>query len=304
MITGSGVGYVPQGRRVWPSLSVDEHLRLSPPAARATRRGRSSASTRPFRGSPSGAATAARSFPAASSRCWRSAARCSAIRSLLVMDEPTEGLAPVIVEQVEAMLVAARATRARWRPADRAEHRRRDRGRRPRRDHGQWPHQPRHGGARARRRPRAAAAAARRRPRTQTTSAAGDAGRRPRAPRRDGAKSIASSAAMGAQPPARVAPTCRSVDRADPLSAGALERAGRPACGRSMRRSVAAAHDDAGRVFAIPFAERIGRTALVAGTFDTKGRELQFIARPAARRSAFRRAPSISRPRASRRAPT
>ena len=23
-----GVGYVPQGRRVWPSLSVDEHLRL------------------------------------------------------------------------------------------------------------------------------------------------------------------------------------------------------------------------------------------------------------------------------------
>src|SRR5260370_34525812 len=23
-----GVGYVPQGRRLWPSLSVDEHLRL------------------------------------------------------------------------------------------------------------------------------------------------------------------------------------------------------------------------------------------------------------------------------------
>src|SRR5204863_7592445 len=29
VITGKGVGYVPQGRRVWPSLSVDEHLRLS-----------------------------------------------------------------------------------------------------------------------------------------------------------------------------------------------------------------------------------------------------------------------------------
>src|SRR5205807_7182725 len=27
-VTGRGVGYVPQGRRVWPSLSVDEHLRL------------------------------------------------------------------------------------------------------------------------------------------------------------------------------------------------------------------------------------------------------------------------------------
>ena len=27
-ITGLGVGYVPQGRRVWPSLSVEETLRL------------------------------------------------------------------------------------------------------------------------------------------------------------------------------------------------------------------------------------------------------------------------------------
>src|SRR4029453_11168219 len=29
VITERGVGYVPQGRRVWPSLSVDEHLRLA-----------------------------------------------------------------------------------------------------------------------------------------------------------------------------------------------------------------------------------------------------------------------------------
>jgi len=28
-ITDRGVGYVPQGRRVWPSLTVDEHLRLA-----------------------------------------------------------------------------------------------------------------------------------------------------------------------------------------------------------------------------------------------------------------------------------
>ena len=28
VITEKGIGYVPQGRRVWPSLSVDEHLRL------------------------------------------------------------------------------------------------------------------------------------------------------------------------------------------------------------------------------------------------------------------------------------
>src|SRR6478735_3713272 len=35
-ITALGIGYVPQGRRVWPSLSVDEHLRL---AASTVRRG-------------------------------------------------------------------------------------------------------------------------------------------------------------------------------------------------------------------------------------------------------------------------
>src|ERR1700732_5047209 len=27
-ITNLGIGYVPQGRRIWPSLTVDEHLRL------------------------------------------------------------------------------------------------------------------------------------------------------------------------------------------------------------------------------------------------------------------------------------
>ena len=37
------------------------------------------------------------------------------------------------------------------------------------------------------------------------------------------------------------------------------------------------AEAEARPVFAIPFAERIGRTALVVGTFDTKGAELLFI---------------------------
>ena len=48
----------------------------------------------------------------------------------------------------------------------------------------------------------------------------------------------------------------------------------------ALRQSIVDASrppDDDRRVFAIPFSERIGRTALVAGTFDTKGRELKFI---------------------------
>ena len=66
---------------------------------------------------------------------------------LLVMDEPTEGLAPVIVEQVEAHAGAARRRGRHGVLRHRAEHRRGDRGVRSRRHHGQRPHQPGDGGA-------------------------------------------------------------------------------------------------------------------------------------------------------------
>jgi uncharacterized protein (UPF0261 family)/ABC-type branched-subunit amino acid transport system ATPase component len=100
VITEKGIGYVPQGRRVWPSLSVDEHLRL---AARK------------------GAWTVGRvyqTFPRLAERKRNGGAELSGGEQqmlaisralllnpkLLVMDEPTEGLAPVIVQQVSAML--------------------------------------------------------------------------------------------------------------------------------------------------------------------------------------------------------
>jgi uncharacterized protein (UPF0261 family)/ABC-type branched-subunit amino acid transport system ATPase component len=101
-ITGRGVGYVPQGRRVWPSLSVDEHLRL---AAKGNR----------------GVWTVERvyqTFPRLAERKGNGGAELSGGEQqmlaiarallfnprLLVMDEPTEGLAPVIVRQVAEML--------------------------------------------------------------------------------------------------------------------------------------------------------------------------------------------------------
>jgi uncharacterized protein (UPF0261 family)/ABC-type branched-subunit amino acid transport system ATPase component len=105
VITAEGVGYVPQGRRVWPSLSVDEHLRL------ARRRG---------------AWTVERiyqTFPRLAERKSNGGAELSGGEQqmlaiaralllnpkLLVMDEPTEGLAPLIVQQVVAMLKALAA---------------------------------------------------------------------------------------------------------------------------------------------------------------------------------------------------
>ncbi len=98
-----GVGYVPQGRRLWRSLSVDEHLRL----AAGIRRG------------PWNVERIYETFPRLGERRNNGGGQLSGGEQqmlaisralltnphLLVMDEPTEGLAPVIVAQVEEMLV-------------------------------------------------------------------------------------------------------------------------------------------------------------------------------------------------------
>ena len=72
-----GIGLVPEGRQIFPNLTVRENLRrrLRATGSAAPIPGRWTRSTRCFRGWPSAAPTWATSFPAASSRCWRSAAR-------------------------------------------------------------------------------------------------------------------------------------------------------------------------------------------------------------------------------------
>ena len=99
-IATRGIAYTPQGRRLWPSLTVDEHLRL---AARG-----------------SGSWTVERiydTFPRLAERRRNSGGQLSGGEQqmlaisrallqdprLLILDEPTEGLAPIVVSRLEEL---------------------------------------------------------------------------------------------------------------------------------------------------------------------------------------------------------
>src|SRR5204863_1730607 len=95
-----GIGYVPQGRRLFPSLSVDEHLRMV-----EARRGDSTRWT---------VDRVYELFPRLAERKRNGGAQLSGGEQqmlaigralltnpqLLIMDEPSEGLAPAIIEML------------------------------------------------------------------------------------------------------------------------------------------------------------------------------------------------------------
>jgi branched-chain amino acid transport system ATP-binding protein len=97
-IAGLGIGYVPQGRRLFPSLTVDEHLRIVP-----GRRGGTWTSDKIYD-----------LFPRLAERKRNGGAQLSGGEQqmlaigralltnpkLLIMDEPSEGLAPAIIENM------------------------------------------------------------------------------------------------------------------------------------------------------------------------------------------------------------
>ncbi|MEM7289166.1 MAG: ABC transporter permease [Pseudomonadota bacterium] len=101
-IARMGVGYVPQGRRLWKSLTVDEHLKL------VARRNANWTPERIYSVFPRLAERRNNGGGQLSGGEQQMLAISRALLlnpKLLVMDEPTEGLAPVIVSQVADMLI-------------------------------------------------------------------------------------------------------------------------------------------------------------------------------------------------------
>ena len=100
-IANSGIGYVPQGRRLWKSLSVHEHLKL------CAKRGSDWPIERIYEVFPRLAERKNNGGAQLSGGEQQMLAISRALLQdpkLLILDEPTEGLAPVIVHHVEEVL--------------------------------------------------------------------------------------------------------------------------------------------------------------------------------------------------------
>jgi uncharacterized protein (UPF0261 family)/ABC-type branched-subunit amino acid transport system ATPase component len=260
-----GVGYVPQGRRCWPSLTVHEHLLL----AGGAKRDASWTIDRVYQTFPRLAERRNNGGSQLSGGEQQMLAIGRALLNdpkLLVMDEPTEGLAPRIVEHVEDMLTSLaeegevavllieqnlgvatsvadhvavmvngrinRVMEARTLAADRALQ--------------------------------------------QQLLGVG---------RHDDETPSPEVAAQAEEQLAAVYQIERtgSADTSDapanvfrPFTELPNRWSAPIAATRALKKP--AAENDPKKIFAIPFSERIGRTVLVAGTFDTKGKELRFVA--------------------------
>jgi branched-chain amino acid transport system ATP-binding protein len=106
-IARAGIGLVPQGRRIWPTLTVHEHLELA--GRHARRAGRARSIDELYQLLPRLGERKKQLAGLLSGGEQQMLAIARALitgPSVVMLDEPSEGLAPLIVDQIGAMIRA------------------------------------------------------------------------------------------------------------------------------------------------------------------------------------------------------
>ncbi len=97
-VAGTGIGYVPQGRRLFESLTVDEHLRMAAPRGRGDHRWNVGEIYELFPRLAERKATGGTQLSGGEQQMLAIGRALLGNPKLLIMDEPSEGLAPAIIE--------------------------------------------------------------------------------------------------------------------------------------------------------------------------------------------------------------
>jgi branched-chain amino acid transport system ATP-binding protein len=99
-IAGAGIGYVPQGRRLFPSLTVDEHLRMTGRRRDGDRRWTPDAVYELFPRLAERKGNGGAELSGGEQQMLAIGRALLTNPKLLIMDEPSEGLAPAIIESL------------------------------------------------------------------------------------------------------------------------------------------------------------------------------------------------------------
>jgi branched-chain amino acid transport system ATP-binding protein len=99
-VAGTGIGYVPQGRRLFESLTVDEHLRMAAPRGRGNHRWNVGEVYELFPRLAQRKETGGTQLSGGEQQMLAIGRALLGNPKLLIMDEPSEGLAPAIIEML------------------------------------------------------------------------------------------------------------------------------------------------------------------------------------------------------------